>query len=121
LKFRKVSFNLGDFLKFYPENKREFSSLRDQVQLFTKTLFANYISCYIKKEKPLIEFSEQYRTHMYTLHQKYLTELREQKLFINNSIVQKYVNELHPSLLMYSLNYQMRKRAIDTLAADYEN
>jgi hypothetical protein len=112
---------VGDFLKFYPENKREFSSFRDQVHLFTNTLFANYISCYIKKEKTLIEFSEQYRTLMYTVHQKYLTELREQKLFINNSIVQKYVNELHPSLLMYCLNYQMRKRAIDTVAADYEN
>jgi hypothetical protein len=111
---------VGDFLKFYPENKREFSTFRDQVHLFTNTLFANYISCYIKKEKPLIEFSEQYRTHMYTLHQKYLNELREQKLFVNNSIVQKYVNELPPSLLMYCLNYQLRKRVVDTVAADYE-
>ena len=110
---------VGDFLKFYPENKREFSSFRDQEHLFTNTLFSNYISCYIKKAKPLIEFSEQYRTHMYTLHQKYLNELREQKLFITSSIVQKYVNELHPSLLMYSLNYQLRKRVVDTVAADY--
>ena len=111
---------VGDFLKFYPENKREFSSYRDQVHLFTNTLFSNYISCYIKKEKPLIEFSEQYRTHMYTIHQKYLNELREQKLFVTNTVVQKYVNELHPSLLMYCLNYQLRKRAVDTVAADYE-
>ena len=57
---------------------------------------------------------------MYTLHQKYLTELREQKLFVNNSLVQKYVNELHPSLLMYCLNFQLRKRVVDTVAADYE-
>lgn len=110
---------VGDFLKFYPENKKEFSGFRDQVHLFTNTLFSNYISCYVKKEKPLIEFSEQYRTHMYNIHQKYLNELREQKMFINNTAVKNYVNELHPSLLMYCLNYQMRKRAVDTVEADF--
>jgi hypothetical protein len=104
-----------DFLKFYPENKKEFSTFRDQVHLFTDTLYANYVSCYIKKEKPLIQFSEQYRTHMYNIHQHYMNELREKKLFINNTFVQKYVNELHPSLLMYCLNYHMRKRHIDIL------
>ena len=110
---------VGDFLKFYPEHKRDFSGYRDQVHLFTNTLFGNYISCYIKKEKPLLEFSEQYRNHMYNIHQKYLNELREQKLFVTNIIVQKYVNKLEPPLLMYCLNYQMRKRVVDTVAADY--
>jgi hypothetical protein len=116
----RQSGKVGDFLKFYPEHKHEFSGFRDQVHLFTNTLFGNYISCYIKKEKPLMGFSEQYRTHMYTIHQKYLNELREQKLFVTNTVVQKYVNELHPSLLMYCLNYQMRKRVVDNVAADYK-
>jgi hypothetical protein len=107
-----------DFLKFYPENKKEFSVFRDQVHLFTNTLYTNYVSCYIKKEKPLIEFSEQYRSHMFNIHQLYMNELREKKLFINNTVVQKYVNELHPSLLMYCLNFQMRKRNVDTIVAD---
>jgi hypothetical protein len=61
-----------DFLKFYPENKKEFSLFRDQVHLFTNTLFSNYISCYVKKEKPLIEFSEQYIINMFHLHQQYI-------------------------------------------------
>ena len=107
-----------DFLKFYPENKKEFSTFRDQVHLFTDTLYTNYRSCYVKKEKPLIEFSDQYRTHMYNLHQKYMTEFREQKLFITSGMVQKYVNEMAPSLLMYCLNFNMRKRLIDTVVAD---
>ena len=109
---------VGEFLKFYPENKKEFSGFRDQVHLFTNTLFSNYISCYIKKERPLKEFSEQYRTHMFNIHQKFINELREQKLFITNTVVQNYVNELHPSLLMYCLNFQMRKRNIDTNVAE---
>ena len=110
-----------DFLKFYPENKKEFSTFRDQVHLFTDTLYTNYRSCYVKKEKSLKEFSHQYRTHMYNLHQKYMTELREQKLFITGAIVQKYVNEMAPTLLMYCLNYNMRRRHIDTVVADTNN
>jgi hypothetical protein len=109
---------VSDFLKFYPENKKEFSSFRDQIHLFTNTLFSNYISCYIKKERPLMEFSEQYRTHMFNIHKIYTDELREKKLFVNNTVVIKYVNNLHQSLLMYCLNFQMRKRNVDTIAAD---
>jgi hypothetical protein len=107
-----------DFLKFYPENKKEFSTFRDQVHLFTDTLYSNYVSCYIKKEKPLLQFSEQFRTHMFNIHQKYMNELREKKGFVTNTVVQKYVNELQPSLLMYCLNFQMRKRNVDTIIAE---
>lgn len=107
-----------DFLKFYPENKKGFSVFRDQVHLFTNTLYSNYVSCYIKKEKPLIEFSQQYRTHMFNIHKLYMNELRVNKQSVTNTFVQKYVNELHPSLLMYCLNFQMRKRNVDTIVAD---
>jgi hypothetical protein len=109
---------VSDFLKFYPENKKDFSSFRDQLHLFTNTLFANYFSCYIKKEKPLLEFTEQYRTHMFNIHQKYMNELREKKLFVTNTVVINYVNELPTSLLMYCLNYQMRKRNVDYLKSE---
>jgi hypothetical protein len=109
---------VSEFLKFYPESKKEFSGFRDQVHLFTDTLFSNYVSCYIKKEKPLKEFSEQYRTHMFNIHQVFINELREKKHFVTNTVVQKYVNELHPSLLMYCLNFQMRKRNVDTIVAE---
>jgi len=108
---------VSEFLKFYPENKKHFSGFRDQVHLFTNTLFSNYKACYIKKEKPLKEFSEQYRTHMFHIHQIYLSDLRSENQFVTSTIVQKYVNELHPSLLMYCLNFQMRKRNVDTIAA----
>jgi hypothetical protein len=110
-----------DFLKFYPENKKDFSAFRDQVHLFTQTIFSNYVSCYIKKEKPLIEFSEQYRTHMFNIHQQYLNDLREKKFFVTNTVVIKYVNNLHPSLLMYCLNYNMRKRNIDYTKVESES
>lgn len=109
---------VGDFLNFFPEHKTEFSSFRDQIHLFTNTLYLNYISCYIKKEKPLIEFPDQYRTHMFNIHKHFLNELKEQKLYVNNTVVIKYVNNLHPSLLMFCLNFQMRKRSVDFIKSN---
>jgi len=111
---------VSDFLKYYPENKNEFSIFRDQIHLFTNTLYSNYVSCYIKKEKPLIEFSEQYRTHMFNIHKLYLDELKDKKMYVTNTVVIKYVNNIHPSLLMFCLNYQMRKRNVDFVKADFE-
>ena len=112
---------VGEFLKFYPENKKEFSGFRDQVHLFTNTLFSNYVSCYIKKENPLGNFPDKYRTHMYNIHQKYINELKENNQFITNTFIQKYVNDLHPSLLMFCLNHDLRKRNVDIKAAEHNN
>ena len=109
---------LSEFLRYYPETKNEMSKFRDQVHMFTNALHKNYISCYVKKEKPLKEFSNQYRTHMYKIHQIFLNDLRPQSLFVTNTVVIKYVNELHPSLLMHCLNYNMRKRMVDTIKTD---
>lgn len=109
---------VSEFLKYYPEMKDTLSSFRDQVHLFTNTLHKNYLSCYVHKEKPLREYSEQYRTHMFKLHEIYLNSLREQRLGVTNNVVISYVNSLHPSLLMYSLNYNMRKRFSDSLKVD---
>ena len=107
-----------DFLTYYPENKRNFSEYREQLHLFTNTLFMNYISCYIKKEKPLKQYSEQYRTHMFELHKLYITSLRENKLVVTNRIVIDYVNNLQTTLLMYCLNFHMRKRSVDFIMAN---
>jgi hypothetical protein len=109
---------VSEFLKYYPEMKEMLSEFRDQVHLFTTTLHRNYLSCYVFKEKPLIEFSNQYRTHMFKLHEHYLNNLREQHLSVTNNVVITYVNTLHPSLLMYSLNYNLRKRFFETLKVD---
>jgi hypothetical protein len=103
------------FLKYYPETKQEMSKFRDQVHMFTESLHKNYISCYVKKEKSLQEYSNQYRTHMFKLHEHFINNLRPKKLYISNTEVIKYVNNLHPSLLMYSLNFNMRKRLVDNI------
>lgn len=107
-----------EFLKYYPENKRNFSEYREQLHLFTNTLFMNYISCYIKKEQPLKQYSEQYRTHMYALHKLYINSLIGNALVITNRIVIDYVNNLQTALLMYCLNFHMRKRSVDFIMSN---
>jgi hypothetical protein len=111
---------MNEFLKFFPENKREFSLFRDQVHLFTNTLFYNYISCYMKKEKQLKEFSPQYKTHMFNIHEKYKNELKPENKFVTNRVVIEYVNNLQPQLLMHSLNYNYRLHMIDIVKTHFE-
>jgi len=109
---------LSEFLKYYPETKAEMSKFRDQVHMFTNTLHMNYISCYVKKTKPLREYPDQYKTHMFKLHEQYIGELKQKNSFVTNTVVIQYVNQLHPSLLMHCLNHNMRKRRIDTITVD---
>jgi hypothetical protein len=109
---------VAEFLKFYGEHKREFSKFRDQVHMFTDTLFTNYVSCYIRKEKPLNQYPSQYKTHMFKLHEHYLTNLKPNNLFITNTEAIKYVNQLHPSILMHGLNYNFKKQTVDTIKAE---
>ena len=112
---------LPQFLKYYPETKDEMTKYREQVHMFTENLHKNYVSCYVKKQQKLGLYPPQYRTHMFKLHEHFTTNLRPNGLHISNSEVIKYVNNLHPSLLMYCLNYNMRKRMIDTIKVDATN
>jgi hypothetical protein len=94
---------VSEFLKYYSEYREEFFEFQKKIHDFTNSLYKKYISCYIKKEKPLIEFEEEYRTNMYNIHQKYVNELKEKKLFVTKQLVIEYVNSLHTSILMHNL------------------
>jgi hypothetical protein len=109
---------IPEFLKFYPENKPEFSEFRNQVHMFTNILHQNYLSCYVKKERPLGEYGQQFRTHMFKIHEKYINDLKPRGLFVTNTVVINYVNNLAPGLLMHSLNFHLRKQKVDIIKAD---
>ena len=101
----RKSGKISQYLHYYPESNKEFAEFRDKVHKFTRKLRDNYISCYIRKERPLMEYSDEYRTHMYNLHQIYKNNLKPNNKFLVFEDVVNYVNELHPNLLMHSLNY----------------
>ena len=101
---------INENLKYFPENIKQFQIFESQLYNFSNTLYANYIQCYIKKEQPLIQFPKEFRVHMYNLHQYYLS-IRENRGYINKTVIIQYINSLEPAKLMYSLNYNMRNYA----------
>ena len=111
--------SVSNYLTFYPENKKDFAFFRDSLHAFTIALFQNYLACYIYKDIPLKDFPDQYRNHMYNLHQHYMNKLRLEKQWVSKNVVIDYVNKIHPSMQMYCLNSSMRKRRIDIIKADY--
>ena len=104
---------IGQHLKHYPENSAQFAEYRDQLHAFTRKLRDNYIACYIRKEKPLKEYSAEYRTHMYHLHQIYKTKLKPNGKFLVFDDVVNYVNEQEPiSLSTFGKSGAKREAAI---------
>lgn len=107
------------YLKYHPESKDIMSKCRERLHMFTENLHQNYMMYYVKKMKTIDNISNQYKTHMRNLHEHYINDLMPNKLCVNNREVIKYVNNLHPSILMYCLNYNMRKRFIDEKRIQY--
>jgi hypothetical protein len=109
---------VNEYLKFYPDAKHEFSLFRDQIHTFTNNLHTNYVSCFVKKEQKLEYYSDRYKNHMYLLHKRYIDDLIPKKLFITHTEVIKYVNNLHPSILMHCLNYNIKKNILRNRQCD---
>ena len=104
---------VNEFIFYYPECIRLFNYYENMLHRYTHTLRHNYISCFIKKEKLLSEYLPQYKTHMYNIHQIYLNDLKPNNQYVSLNTVINYVNNCHPSLTMYSINYHYRKQNVD--------
>lgn len=108
---------VGEYLKYYPEHKEEFSKYRNMIHNFSRGLHQNYLNCYVFKQAPLREFPYQYRTHMYNLHELYTSSLchsedyRQRRVTIKTVV--NYVNHLPPAKLMFSINYPLYEHHYD--------
>jgi hypothetical protein len=80
----------------------------------------NYISCFVRKEKPLKEYEFEYKTHMYKLHEKYKTELKPNQKAIDKKFVIDYVNALHPAQQMFLINYKSPQVKGSSCAMSYD-
>lgn len=113
LKYRYIELRqkgqVSAYLNYFPEAYNDFIDFQKEIHSFTEELYENYIRCYIKKEKPLLEFEEkQHRKCMYNLHLIYKDELKAKGKKIIKQEVINYVNKLHPSILMDCLNYKLK-------------
>jgi len=98
-----------EYLKYFPENSTLFNTFRNDLHNYTKKLHNCYVSCYIKKEKPIKEFPYQFKTHMYYLHQLYLENYKDSNEYINKQKVIEYVNNLETPRLLHVINYNWEK------------
>ena len=103
---------VSDYLTTFPEYKKEFYFFRDLLHNYTKALHENYLACYVRKNKQLVNISSQFKTHLTELHKLYLEKLRSTKLYVSDRVVIEYVNRLEPHIQMYYLNYIVRKRLV---------
>ena len=112
LQLRKEK-KVKQYINFYG-NEKEFEKYKNQMHSTTKELYNNYVNCYIKKQKPLMEYSEQFRTHMFHLHHEiYLKQLKEKKQKLTFDKVIQYVNNLEIIHQLYFVNYQLRQQNIE--------
>lgn len=109
---------VGEYLKYFAEAKRPFREFREHIHAFTNQLHQNYIDCYVKKTQALAMYPAQFKPHMYSIHTDYVKELRGTGKYITRRYVVDYVNKLHPSRLMFSLNYSMRKKQVEEHVID---
>ena len=95
--------NIREYLYYYLEHNDIFYKYEDTVRAYTKSLYSNYIECYIRHAKPLIEFPQEYRLCMFNLHKHYLDNLKAVNRSISKNEVIIYVNNLEPSSLFHKL------------------
>jgi len=94
-----------EYLKLYPHHDAAFQKCKDQLHAYTNKLFANYIGCYVRKERPFTEYPAEFKTHMFRLHEQY----KEKREHITLGKTIAYMNALPPSHQIYALNYGTRK------------
>ncbi len=101
---------IKEYLYYFPDKKEIFGIYKKILYQFTDTLYQNYINCYIKHNQELKDFPYEYRSHMYKLHQIYLTNITsgEENFYINKKNVISYLKSLDESYILYSINYHLR-------------
>ena len=82
------------YLYYYPEDSATLWSYEQGIRLLTQTLYGLYVQTHIKHERKFADLPPFWKTHVYTLHSKYLTLLKSQGHFIRKQDVIQYMNVL---------------------------
>lgn len=111
---------IQEFLHVFPEYTDTFNKLYQKITFFTQELNTNYIELNITKKRVFDEVDYELRNHVNAIHYKYRKELRDKGLTIQKDDVVTYVNNLHPSQLMFALNFKKRKTFTDDKEVECE-
>jgi hypothetical protein len=92
-----------EYLHYYPENYSFFAEYSHLRQDYTHCMFMLYKECFISKNKPLVEYPANFRTHMYKIHGIYKQYYYPRKGRIRFHDVEDYVSDLDPPLLFNTM------------------
>jgi hypothetical protein len=94
-----------EFLYYFPEYYNSVNMYRETIHTFTENLYLYYINVNITRTTSLSNVPYCYKQHVYKIHGQYLLSKIDDKLFkVSIKYIIDYVNNLHPSSLMHSLN-----------------
>jgi hypothetical protein len=95
---------VDEFLDFFPEYLEDFNMFEAKIMNFKHELCVKYYDCYMKHNKPLREYDQQYKSHMFAIHDAYLRT----KSRTDMSTISEYVETIPEASLMKSINYDYR-------------
>jgi hypothetical protein len=98
------------FLQHYSEYTSDFEKWKIMNDKFNTNLYKNYVRCYIKKEAKLGSFPNNYKTHMFHLHEYYKNVLKSEKKFITLENVNKYIDGIDIPLYIWSVKYDNKEK-----------
>ena len=94
---------INKYLHYFPEHENMFAHYYTFLQDYTHCLYSFYCDCYIKKNKPLKEYTSNFRTHMYKLHGIFMDNCRPQGRSLTLNDVMTYVNTMDVPLLFKTM------------------
>ena len=99
-----------EFIHVFPEYKDAFDGFLQKIVEYTQELNRLYIQLNVTKKAEFKDIGYEYRNHINAIHYKYRTELRDKGQSLQTNDFIEYVNALHPSQLMFALNFKKRKQ-----------
>jgi hypothetical protein len=82
------------YLYYYPEDKADLWAMEQTVRSLTSRLYTLYVACHIRHDVSFSELPAHWKTHVYALHNHYLTVLKSQGFFVRKQEVIQYMNQL---------------------------
>ena len=92
-----------EYLHYYPENYTMFAEYSHLLDDYIHCMYVLYRECFIAKNKPLVEYPANYRTHMFKLHGLYKEYYQPNRGHIRHHDVVNYVNSLDIPLLFNTM------------------
>jgi hypothetical protein len=90
----------AEYLSHFSEHTEQFKEWREEVDTFSRDLYNKYVSCFVTKKHSPDDCSFYLKKTLYSLHDLYFYELKGQSKKITRDYVSKFVDNLHPSILM---------------------